>query len=68
MRKPLTGKIGMVGERGIALSNLNPAGKVLVHGTYWDAVAEEFIAEHEPVEVVRVDNLQLFVRSVTKPQ
>ncbi len=68
MSKPLTGKLGMVGERGIALSDLNPAGKVLVHGTYWDAVAEEFIAEHEPVEVVRVDNLQLFVRSVTKPQ
>ena len=68
MRKPLTGKVGMVGERGIALSDLNPAGKVLVHGTYWDATAEEFIAKHEPVEVVRVDNLQLIVRPVTKSQ
>lgn len=68
MTKPLTGKVGMVGERGLALSDLKPTGKVLVHGTYWDAVAEEFIAEHEPVEVVRVDNLQLLVRPVTKPQ
>jgi membrane-bound serine protease (ClpP class) len=68
MRKPLTGKIGMVGEQGVALSDLNPTGKVLVHGTYWEARAEEFIAQHEPVEVVRVDNLLLIVRRVLKPQ
>jgi membrane-bound serine protease (ClpP class) len=68
MRKPLTGKVGMLGEHGIALTDLNPAGKVLVHGTYWDATAEEFIAKHEPVEVVRVDNLQLVVRAVIKSQ
>jgi len=68
MRKPLTGKIGMIGERGMALSDLNPAGKVLVHGTYWDARAEEFIAKHEQVEVVGVENLKLIVRPVSKPQ
>ena len=58
----------MVGERGIALSDLNLIGKVLVHGTYWEARAEEFIAKHEPVEVVRVDNLLLIVRPVAKSQ
>jgi membrane-bound serine protease (ClpP class) len=68
MSKPLTGKIGMVGERGTALSDLNPMGKVLVHGTYWEARAEEFVAKHGQVEVVRVDNLLLIVRPVAKPQ
>ena len=44
LRKPLTGKVGLVGKQGVALIDLNPTGKVLVHGTYWEAVAEEFIA------------------------
>jgi len=33
----MTGRAGMVGEIGKALSNLDPDGKVLVHGEYWDA-------------------------------
>jgi membrane-bound serine protease (ClpP class) len=68
LRKPLTGKVGMVGEQGVALTDLNPDGRVLVHGTYWEAVAEEFIARHEPVKVVRVDSLRLIVGRVSKPQ
>ncbi len=67
LRKPLTGKAGLVGERGVALSDLDLAGKVLVHGEYWDALAEEFIPRHEPVEVVEVNNLKLVVRRVVKP-
>ena len=35
----MTGRVGMVGEIGRALSNLDPYGKVLVHGEYWDARA-----------------------------
>ncbi len=66
LRKPLTGQIGMVGEHGVALTDLNPTGKVLVHGTYWEATAEEFIARHDPVEVVQVDGLRLTVRRVSK--
>ena len=67
LRKPLTGKVGMVGEQGVALTDLNPTGKVLVHGTYWEAEAEDFITRHDSVEVVRVDSLRLFVRRVSKP-
>ncbi len=33
----MTGKAGLVGEIGKALSDLDPDGKVLVHGEYWDA-------------------------------
>jgi membrane-bound serine protease (ClpP class) len=66
--KPLTGKAGLVGEQGVALSDLNPTGRVLVHGEYWEAQAEEFIPKHEPVEVVQVHNLQITVRRISKLQ
>jgi len=33
----MTGTAGLVGEAGKALSDLDPHGKVLVHGEYWDA-------------------------------
>ncbi len=33
----MTGKEGMVGEVGRAISDLAPEGKVAVHGEYWDA-------------------------------
>jgi membrane-bound serine protease (ClpP class) len=33
----MTGRQGLVGEIGKALSELDPDGKVLVHGEYWDA-------------------------------
>jgi len=36
-RQVMTGIAGLVGEVGKALSDLDPSGKVLVHGEYWDA-------------------------------
>ena len=36
-RQVMTGTAGLVGEIGRALSDLDPDGKVLVHGEYWDA-------------------------------
>jgi membrane-bound serine protease (ClpP class) len=38
-RQVMTGEKGLVGEIGRALSDLDPNGKVLVHGEYWDARA-----------------------------
>ncbi len=35
----MTGRAGLVGEIGKALSDLDPDGKVMVHGEYWDARA-----------------------------
>jgi membrane-bound serine protease (ClpP class) len=31
-KKPITGKIGMVGTTGIAIENLNPGGLIKTHG------------------------------------
>src|SRR6266446_255728 len=37
--KVTTGPLGMLGEAGVAVTALDPAGKIKVHGEYWDAVA-----------------------------
>ncbi|MGQ9921611.1 MAG: NfeD family protein [Desulfobacca sp.] len=62
LRRPMSGLAGLVGERGIALTDLHPTGKVLVQGTYWDAQAAEFIPKEAPIEVVQVHGLRLVVR------
>ena len=60
--KPVTGQEGLLGERGTALTDLKPAGKVFVHGEYWDARSEEPIEEGAPVIVDQVDGMRLRVR------
>jgi membrane-bound serine protease (ClpP class) len=60
----MTGASGMVGERGVAYTPLNPTGQVFVHGEYWQAVSETPVAKGEAVEVVEVVDLKLRVRLV----
>lgn len=57
-----TGAEGMVTEHGRTLNDLDPTGKVFVHGEIWDAVADAPIAKGEPVEVVAVEGMILRVR------
>jgi membrane-bound serine protease (ClpP class) len=62
-RKPLTGREGLVGERGVALTELGPhEGRIFVHGEYWVAEADERIEKGAPVVVDRVDGMRLRVR------
>ncbi|MCI0707193.1 MAG: nodulation protein NfeD [Ignavibacteriae bacterium] len=61
-RKPTTGKEGIVGETGEALTALNPTGKVRVHGEIWDAeTMSGKIAKGERVRVVAMEHLKLRV-------
>ncbi|HKQ19964.1 MAG TPA: nodulation protein NfeD, partial [Candidatus Eisenbacteria bacterium] len=60
--RPVTGQEGLLGERGTALTDIKPAGKVFVHGEYWDARSEEPIEEGAPVIVDQVDGMRLRVR------
>jgi membrane-bound serine protease (ClpP class) len=55
--KVVTGTRGMLGEAGVALTPLAPAGKVMVHGEYWDAVAPPG-ATIEPGATVRVTGVK----------
>ncbi len=66
MRKVETGEQGMLGEKGRALSALNPRGSVLVEGERWRARAVEGeVAEGEEVEVVGQEGFLLIVRRRT---
>jgi membrane-bound serine protease (ClpP class) len=38
-RKPTTGAEGIIGETGEALTDLNPEGRVRVHGEIWAATS-----------------------------
>ncbi|MFH1115367.1 MAG: nodulation protein NfeD [Pseudomonadota bacterium] len=59
--KPRTGGQGLVGEVGIAVSDLDTEGKVAVHGEYWNAASDSRIPRGERVRVIRVENLFLKV-------
>jgi membrane-bound serine protease (ClpP class) len=62
-RKPITGQEGLVGERGVALTEIGGRdGRIFVHGAYWAAESDERIEKGAPVVVDRVDGLRLRVR------
>lgn len=65
-RRSMAGAQGMVGEKGVAYTSLDPEGQVFVHGEYWRAVSEEPIAPGESVEIVNVSHLKLLVRKIEK--
>jgi membrane-bound serine protease (ClpP class) len=64
MRRSISGTTGLVGERGVAYTDLKPEGQVFVHGEYWQAVSDEPVAAGDAVEVVKVINLKLYVRPI----
>jgi len=59
--KAQTGAEGMVGEIGSAMTALAPAGKIFVHGEYWDAVSSSPVAAGAQVRVTDIAGLQLKV-------
>jgi membrane-bound serine protease (ClpP class) len=63
--KVVTGSAGMLGEAGVAVTALAPAGKVQVHGEYWDAVAPpgSRLEAGSKVLVTSVQGLQLAVKA-----
>jgi membrane-bound serine protease (ClpP class) len=62
--KVVTGSAGMLGEAGVAITALAPAGKVRVHGEYWDAVAPlgSRVEAGSKVCVPSIQGLQLAVK------
>ena len=59
--KMVTGSEAMVGEVGSAITELAPAGKVFVHGEYWDATSPRPAAAGASVRVTAIDKLKLTV-------
>jgi membrane-bound serine protease (ClpP class) len=63
-RKSVTGEQGMVGEEGMAKTNIHSDGKVLVHGEYWNASSDRPIPAGARVRVVRVQGLKIEVEPI----
>lgn len=61
IRKPEAGARGLVGEIGEARSQIDPEGKVFVHGEIWNAYSEEVIEQGEKVRVLEVAGLRVKV-------
>jgi len=59
-----TGPEGMIGETGAAVTELAPAGKVIVRGEYWDAVSLSPAGAGARVRVTAIDKLKLTVEPV----
>jgi membrane-bound serine protease (ClpP class) len=51
----------MIGEIGVTRTALEPEGKVLVRGEYWDAVADTNIGAGLRVRVKALSGLKLVV-------
>ena len=60
-RKSVTGEEGMLGEAGVAKTDILSDGKVLVHGEYWNASSMQRIPAGARVRVVRVEGLKVEV-------
>ncbi len=63
-RRVVTGQDGMVGERGQAVTDLAPRGRIFVHGEYWNAEASVAVSAGEEIRVVSVDGMLLHVEPV----
>jgi membrane-bound serine protease (ClpP class) len=60
-----TGKEGLVGEVGVAQTDLSPEGKVFVHGEIWQAEASEDLPPGTKVKIVEVlNNLRIKVTKI----
>ena len=66
-RKAVTGAQGIIGEIGVAQTDISPDGQVIIHGEYWTVRSKSSIDQGAPVEVVGIDGLTLqVIRHETK--
>jgi membrane-bound serine protease (ClpP class) len=59
--KVVTGSQGIIGELGIAATELAPTGKVFVHGELWNAHSTQPLRSGVPVRVIAIHQLDLEV-------
>jgi len=67
-RKIITGKEGLIGSIGVCEVEINPEGKIFLHGEYWNSVSEEVIHPKEKVRVISSEGLTLKVEKLNKSQ
>ncbi len=60
-RRVVTGRSGMVGETGVAVTDVAPTGKVYVHSEYWNAEAAVAVQVGTRIRVVSVEGMVLTI-------
>jgi membrane-bound serine protease (ClpP class) len=63
-RKSIVGGGGVIGEQGIAKTDIHNEGKVFVHGEYWNAFSKRPIPAAARVRVVKVQGLRVEVEQL----
>ncbi len=63
-KQTITGKEGLIGAVGVCEAEINPEGKIFLHGEFWNSISEEVIHPKEKVKVVAVDGLTLRVEKL----
>ncbi len=66
--KVATGSESMVGEIGVAKTDVGAEGKVFVHGEWWNASADHPIPSGQRVRIVEIDGLNLKVEQAALEQ
>ncbi len=61
-RKVSTGISGIIGEIGVARTDVEADGSVFVHGEYWNATSDIKIPAGSNIEVVAVDGMTMKVK------
>lgn len=64
MRMKRTGKEGMLGQEGEAVTDVYESGKVLLKGEYWNAVSDRLVQKGSKIKVVKVEGLTIKVEEV----
>jgi membrane-bound serine protease (ClpP class) len=64
--KVATGAESMVGEIGVAKTDIHDEGRVFVHGEWWNAQSEQPISSGAKVRVIGVDGLLLSVTTAER--
>lgn len=68
MRKRRTGKEGMLGEEGKAVTDVYETGKVFIKGEYWNASSDKPVEMGRRVRIVKVEGLKIQVEKIEDKQ
>ena len=66
-RKPATGREGLVGERGVATTDIDQTGQAFIHGELWSVTSVDKIGKGEEVIVVAMTGLRPEVMPAGSP-
>ena len=64
MQKRYTGKEGLPGEKGDAITDIHEDGRVFVQGEYWQAFSDQKVGKGKKIRVVKVEGLRLKIEEM----